>query len=201
MSWKIVQEFENKIADFYGSNFAVATDCCTHAIELCLRLTLPKKIITCPKHTYLSVPMTFIKLGLQWKFEKNNWEKYYNIANTNIIDAATLWKAKSYIKNSFMCISFQYKKPLNLGRGGVILCENKDDYLKLKAMSYDGRDMISNTPWSEQNISSIGYHYYMTPETADHGLKKMQDEIPEQHWSYKDYPDLSKLEVFTDGKN
>ena len=33
---KVVESFEKDIADFYGSPYAVATDCCTHAIELCL---------------------------------------------------------------------------------------------------------------------------------------------------------------------
>ena len=45
------EQFEKKISKFYGSKFAVSTDCCTHAIELCLRLKQPKKV-TCPNHTY-----------------------------------------------------------------------------------------------------------------------------------------------------
>ena len=36
-------------------------------------------------------------------------------------------------------------------------------------MTYDGR--VPNIPWREQNIKSIGYHYYMTPETAEVGFK------------------------------
>ena len=37
MSFEIITQFENEIAKWYGSPFAVAVDCCTHAIELCLR--------------------------------------------------------------------------------------------------------------------------------------------------------------------
>jgi dTDP-4-amino-4,6-dideoxygalactose transaminase len=33
----IVTEFEQKIAEFFGAKYAVATDCCTHAIELRIR--------------------------------------------------------------------------------------------------------------------------------------------------------------------
>jgi len=42
-----VDEFEKAIAKFYGSTFAVAVDCCTHAIELSLRYN---KVLaaTCP---------------------------------------------------------------------------------------------------------------------------------------------------------
>ena len=32
-------------------------------------------------------------------------------------------------------------------------------------------------PWRKQNISRSGYHYYMTPETAELGLKKLPEAI------------------------
>ena len=35
---KEVRQLEEAIAEFYGAKYAIATDCCTHAIELCLRL-------------------------------------------------------------------------------------------------------------------------------------------------------------------
>ena len=31
--------------------------------------------------------------------------------------------------------------------------------------------------WREQNIKSMGYHYYMTPETAEVGLSKLSEAI------------------------
>ena len=37
MSFVSIDEFEDKIAHFFGSPYAVAVDSCTHAIELCLR--------------------------------------------------------------------------------------------------------------------------------------------------------------------
>ena len=38
---KSVKEFEVLIANYYGAKYAVAVDCCTHAIELCLRVYKP----------------------------------------------------------------------------------------------------------------------------------------------------------------
>ena len=38
-------------------------------------------------------------------------------------------------------------------------------------MSYDGR--VPDIPWRSQDISTFGYHYYMTPETAQLGLDKL----------------------------
>ena len=37
-NWQVVDLFEQKIAGFFGAPYAVATDCCTHALELSLRL-------------------------------------------------------------------------------------------------------------------------------------------------------------------
>lgn len=193
---KSIKEFENLVARFYNAKYAVATDCCTHAIELCLRLYKPQHTINCPRHTYLSVPMTFEKLNLSWEFFDTHWAGYYYIGNTNIIDAATYWMRDGYILGSLMCLSFQYKKHLNLGRGGMILLDNKEQYEALLKMRYDGRS--DDKPWAEQDIDTIGYHYYMTPETAELGLKKFSDAVntPARRWSYKDYPDLRNMKVF-----
>lgn len=95
-----------------------------------------------------------------------------------------------------MCVSFQYKKHLSLGRGGIILTDNKDAAIILKKMSYDGR--LSNIPWREQNIQIVGYHYYMTPEIAELGIKKLPDAIqtPPKKWVVTDWPDLTNMEIF-----
>lgn len=185
-----VSEFEKIIADFYGAPYAVATDCCTHAIELCL-IYLKIKEVRFPKRTYLSVPMLGTKLNLDWGWNDDQWIEYYKLGNTSIYDAATLWRKDSYIQNSFMCLSFQFKKHLSLGRGGAILCANKEEYDNLIKLSYDGR--ARGAVWADQKISSMGYHYYMTPETAMLGISKFQEAkttIP-RVWSFNDYPDLT----------
>jgi dTDP-4-amino-4,6-dideoxygalactose transaminase len=190
-----VTEFENKIAEFFGSLYAVAVDSCTHGIELCLRYK-KASYISCPKNTYLSIPMLASKLNIDLKWKDNcEWTDYYSV-HGNVIDAAVLWRAGSYIPFTFMCISFQYQKHLNLGRGGVILCDDKEAAEQLKKMSYDGR--LPGIPWRDQNIDTIGYHYYMTPEIAELGLKKLPEAIlltPRQ-WVVGDWPDLTKMEIF-----
>jgi dTDP-4-amino-4,6-dideoxygalactose transaminase len=194
-----VNKFETAIAEYYGAKFAVATDCCTHAIELCLRLKQFNNI-SCPNRTYLSVPMTFMKLGLSWEFTDELWQDYYTIGNTNIIDAAVYWRQYGYIPNTMMCLSFQYRKHLSLGRGGMILLDNHDDYISLKKMSYDGR--TDDLPWAKQNVETIGYHYYMTPESANSGLKLLNlvKNLEPRAWSYEDYPDLKSMKVFDASK-
>ena len=197
MSFETVIKFENKISKFFGSTYAVAVDSCTHGIELCLRYTKETKI-SVPKRTYLSVPFLAEKLGLERSWRDDVWEDYYtlNYGEKRIIDAAVLWRKGSYVPNTFMCVSFQYQKHLSLGRGGVILLDNEYDYKNLKKMSYDGR--LPNLPWRDQNIDTIGYHYYMTPEIAQLGLDKLDEAIKKEprKWVYADWPDLTEMKVF-----
>lgn len=197
MSFDIVTKFENRIADFFGSKYAIAVDSCTHGIELALRYQNVKKI-SVPKRTYLSVPFLAEKLNIEREWRDDDWEDYYwlNYSDKKIIDAAVLWKKNSYIDNTFMCVSFQYQKHLSLGRGGVILLDNENDTHILKKMSYDGR--LPNIPWRDQNIDCIGYHYYMTPETAQLGLDKLDEAIltEPRKWKTTDWLDLTKMEIF-----
>jgi dTDP-4-amino-4,6-dideoxygalactose transaminase len=197
MSFEIINVFETEISKFFGSPYTIAVDSCTHGIELCLRYTKETKI-NVPKRTYLSVPFLAEKMGIEREWRDEEWEDYYtvNYGDRRIIDAAVLWRKDSYIPNTFMCISFQYQKHLSLGRGGVILLDNYEDYLNLKKMSYDGR--LPNIPWRDQNIDMVGYHYYMTPETAKLGLEKLEDAIntPPRKWSVNDWPDLTQMKIF-----
>lgn len=197
MSFEIISEFEKSISEFFGSPYAVAVDSCTHGIELCLRYTTETKI-SVPKRTYLSVPFLSEKMGLEREWRDEEWEDYYvlNYGDKKIIDAAVLWRKDSYIPNTFMCVSFQYQKHLSLGRGGVILLDNEKDFIILKKMSYDGR--LPNIPWREQNIDTVGFHYYMTPETAKLGLEKIKQAIDTKpkKWLVTDWPDLTEMKIF-----
>ena len=196
--FKIVNNFENIIADYFGAPYCVAVDSCTHGIELCLRLNHPTGILKIPTRTYISIPFTLMKLNIQWMWIPEEWQDYYYLHGTNIIDAAVLWRSKSYISNTMMCLSFQNKKHLSLGRGGAILLDNINNFNLLKSMSYDGRKLDDSTPWHKQDISSIGYHYYITPETALEGIKKFNNvkDQPVKKWSYIDYPNLPDMSVF-----
>ena len=197
MSFEVVKEFEDRIAQYYGSSYAVAVDCCTHAIELCLRYKKVEKF-TVPPNTYPSVPNLAQKIGIEFEWKEQDWKDYYYLGGTNIIDAAVYWKSNGYVKDSLMCLSFQFKKHLSLGRGGMILTDDKEAKDELKKMSYDGR--VPNIPWTEQNINSMGYHYYMTPETAQKGLDKLPEAVKTEpkEWVMSDWPDLRKMELFND---
>jgi dTDP-4-amino-4,6-dideoxygalactose transaminase len=194
MDFNVVTEFENKIAEFFGAKYAVSVDSCTHGVELCLRYTRATKIRV-PKRTYLSIPFLASKLNIKLYWKDENWEDYYYLTD-RVIDAAVLWKKDSYIDGTLMNLSFQYKKHLNLGRGGMILTDDETAAIILKKMSYDGR--LPNIPWRDQNIDQIGYHYYMTPETAQLGLDKFENakNTTPTKWNVTDWPDLTTMDVF-----
>jgi len=200
MSFETVKKFEEAVADFYGAPYAVAVDSCTHGMELCLRRARSRGVgiqhVEIPCRTYLSVPMMVDKVGMSWDWTEEEWEDYYFIGNTNVIDAAVFWQESGYVPETFMCLSFQFQKHLSLGRGGMILTDDKDEALVLKKMSYDGR--MPNVPWRDQNVDTMGYHYYMTPETAQLGLDKLEECIntKPRKWSLTDWPDLRDMEIF-----
>lgn len=194
MNFNTVTEFENQIAEFFGASYAVAVDSCTHGVELCLRYTLADHIIV-PKNTYISIPFLANKLWIDLLWKNEDWVDYYYLTD-KVVDAAVLWKQNSYIPGTYMNLSFQYQKHLSLGRGGMILLDNEKDAIELKKMSYDGR--LPNIPWRDQDIDTIGYHYYMTPETAQLGLDKLpQAKItPPRQWTVNDWPDLTQMKIF-----
>ena len=198
IDFSVVSEFENQVSLFFGAKYGIAVDSCTHGIELCLRYVNAKYIYS-PKQTYISVPFLSNKLGISLIWNDEKWQDWYVVwedEHKKIIDSAVLWRKDSYIPRTYMCFSFQYQKHLSLGRGGMILCDDDESALDLKKMSYDGR--LPNIPWREQDISSFGYHYYMTPETARLGLEKLQAAIVTEprKWTINDWPDLTKMKIF-----
>ena len=90
MSFESISHFENEVAKFFNAPYAVATDSCTHGIEICLRLKQVEKIKV-PSRTYLSIPFLSKKLNIEMQWSHDEWTDYYYLTD-NIIDAAVLKK-------------------------------------------------------------------------------------------------------------
>lgn len=192
---QVVNQFEEIIANFFGSKYCVLTDCCTHALELSLRLHRPSKPVQLTQWTYMSVGMMLDKIGINYYLNDIKWQNYYNITN-KVIDAAAYWKENCYIENSLFCISFQYQKHCPIGRGGAILLNNPKDYELLQKQVYDGRDRNLNQ--LDDNVEILGYHYHMTPEDAARGIELFNfvKNIPAAEKSWKDYKNLKEYKYF-----
>jgi dTDP-4-amino-4,6-dideoxygalactose transaminase len=188
-----IKEFEEKLAEYCGSPYAVATDCCTHAIELCLRYEGYDGPVILPHRSYLSLPMVLQKLGLKAHYDETDWKYEYKLAPTRIWDAARGLREDMYRSDQLMCLSFGWMKRMELGRGGAILCDKKTDYYQLRKMANDGRD-LDISPWPVQNSYSLGFHYNMQPEMCVRGINALaNDDLKPLESQVVEYPDLRQV--------
>ena len=191
MTFDKIYEFERALAKFTGAPYAVMTDCCTHAIELCLRFDHITRV-QFPAHTYLSIPMAMHKLGISYDYTDKPWIGEYQFIGTRIWDSARLLKENMYREGQLQCLSFGYGKPLEIGRGGAVLTDDVEVYDILSQQRYDGRD-LSISPWEQQKVFRVGYHYKPTIEEAVIGLEKLP--AVNQTPKYIKYPDLREIKI------
>lgn len=189
-NFNAIAEFEQALGAVTGAPFVVMTDCCTHALELCLRY---EKVERClfTAFTYLSVPMTMHKLNIAYGLVGDNeWVGEYQILGTRIWDSARRLQTGMYRAGQMQCLSFGFSKPLDIGRGGAILLDDEVAYNKLIQQRSDGRD-LRITPWQDQKVFEVGYHYRPTIEEAVRALEKLPtiDQEPKYHV----YPDLREI--------
>jgi dTDP-4-amino-4,6-dideoxygalactose transaminase len=200
--YKIVQMFEEEVALYTNSPYAISVDSCTNALFLCCKY-LGVGEVTIPSKTYLSVPMSIIHAGGEVIFDKtsktNHWIGTYQLKPYPIYDAAKRFTSNMYVHGTFMCLSFHIKKNLGLGKGGMILTDNKEAYEWFKKARYEGRGEVY---YKEDNISSLGWNMYMTPQEAAHGLCLMQN-YPMNKTDLDElngYRDLTEFDIFKNNK-
>jgi dTDP-4-amino-4,6-dideoxygalactose transaminase len=171
--YKIVKMFEEEVAEYTNSPYAVAVDSCTNALFLSLKYSQVEGCeVIIPKQTYLSVPMSIIHAGGIPVFENKNWSGIYQLKPYNIYDSAKRLTSDMYESGSFMCLSFHIKKQLQIGKGGMILTDNLDAVEWFKKARYEGR---SEKGYKDDDIDMLGWNMYMTPQEAAHGLALMQN--------------------------
>jgi len=198
----IINDFEQAVSKYAGSKYGVATSSNTNGIFLCLELLKHKGIIKTgqtieiPNRTYMSVPMSILNAGLKVKFNQDKWSGAYQLKPTNIYDSAVRFTRDMYVKDSLYVVSFQYKKGIPIGRGGMILTDSKEDYEILKKLRFNGRtDGISQ---ADDVYTMRGWNMYMIPEQAARGLTLMTliNDKNKDIAGFQDYPDLSKQKIF-----
>jgi dTDP-4-amino-4,6-dideoxygalactose transaminase len=191
----VIGIFERKVAAFAGSKYAVAVDCCSHGIFLALKYLKASGVVEVPSRTYISVPTQIIYAGCSVKFVDYNWSGIYQLKPYPVWDGAVRW-SKGMYQGGFHVLSFQIKKRIPIGRGGMILTDDQDAYNWLKRASHDGRTPGIN--FIDDTIDMLGYHYYMTPEDAARGILLMDKtaDYNEDSGNQDSYSDLSQLSVF-----
>jgi dTDP-4-amino-4,6-dideoxygalactose transaminase len=191
MSFDSILKFEKELAEYTGAPYAVMTDCCTHAIELCLRHERPNHL-EFTAFTYLSVPMVMHKLGIEYRLIPEDWTGEYRFHGTRVWDSARRLERDMYKPGQMQCLSFGRGKPLEIGRGGAILLDDPRAYRVLLEQRYDGRN-LTIIPWQEQRVFRVGYHYKPTTEEAELGSEKLPTIIEKP--KYVQYPDLRDIQI------
>jgi dTDP-4-amino-4,6-dideoxygalactose transaminase len=196
--FKVVDMFEQQVAEYTGAPFAVATDSCTSALLLCCAYTKVDDV-KIPSNTYVSVPNSIVHAGGTVTFEDLEWQGLYQLKPYPIYDSAKRFTSNMYIPGSFMCLSFHTKKLLPIGRGGMILTDNEDAVAWLKKARYDGR--TEGVDLKEEIFETVGWNCYMTPEQAARGIQLLAL-YPENNEDppIENYGDLSKFESLWKGR-
>jgi len=194
--FQAIKDFEEALCTFTGAPYCITTDCCTHAIEIAFRLAHDSSPVSFPARTYLSVPMTLHKLGIDYELTDTLWHGSYQFEGSNIYDYARMFELGMYKPNSIQCVSFGLSKPLQIGLGGCILTDSEELYKKASRMRYDGRDIFNFSPWIEQKSFQVGYHYYLRPEECVIGLNLLEKrQFVQQLDKHFDYPNCRDIQI------
>lgn len=202
--YRVVQIFEEEIANYTGAPYAVSVDNATNGMFLCMKyLQVENQEITIPARTFMSVPCAIIHAGNRVKFDKKHpaikgrkLKGQYKLEPTPIWDSALSFSKNMYIPGQLQCLSFSGPhKFLKLGKGGMILTDDKDAYEWLKRARYFGRRPVDQLI---DNFDMLGWNYYMLPEIAARGAVLMLGIDDYNEDLEIEYQDLSKYKVYTE---
>ena len=193
---QVTKDFEESLAKYTDSTYAVALDSCSNAIFLSLKwIGIEGTEITIPKHTYMSVPCQILHAGGKICFHDSprHLEGGYRLEPTPVWDSALSFTKGMYVADQLMCLSFTGpSKILKLGKGGAILTDNPEAYEWFKRARYHGRNPIDHR---EDTFDMLGWNMYMTPETAARGLVLMAG-MGDNPDVTQEYQDLSKFDIY-----
>lgn len=187
-----VAEFERKMAEWCAAPYAVATDSCSSAIFLCCKYLQVKEVFV-PARTYISVAAAVVHAGGRIEFDELRWQGAYQLKPYPIFDSALRLK-KGMFDGGFVCLSFQAKKHLPIGKGGMILTDDAPAARWLLKARSNGRNFA--VPYAEDDIDVLGWNMHMMPEQAERGLALMDELKDDAPDIAQDYPDLRRMSVF-----
>ena len=193
-AYRVVDSFEHVLSSYTGAPYVIGVDSCTAALHLaCERFKVSE--VEIPKFTYVGVPASIKNAKGKVLFREEDWAGIYQLKPYPIYDAARRFTAGMYIPGTVMCLSFHWTKHLSIGRGGAILCDDREMAEWFQRAAFDGRKRGSS-PRGDSGLI-LGWHYYMTPNLAAQGLMLMSGmsehnaDLPRS-----DYPDCSLIEAF-----
>lgn len=205
-AFTIVRDFERGVEAYTGAPFAVAVNSCSMALFLALmwrkeRDALPP-LVEIPKHTYVSVPMAVMHAGSRPVFVDKFWRGVYELGSLKVWDAAKRFTSGMFHNSpeivglgNIICTSHHWNKILGVEQGGMILHDSPAADKWFRRARFDGRS--EGVPPKSDVFDQLGWHCYMSPETAAAGLVRLSF-LPKVNadMPMDDYPDLSKGPIF-----
>src|SRR6185436_4640523 len=193
----VVRDFEAAVAEYTGAPYCVAVNSCTMALFLACKWC-EVETVTIPKLTYVSVPQSIIHAGGTVRFDDRPWIGTYRLEPYLIWDSARRFTSgmyNFYRQDGFDCVSFHKSKILGLSQGGAVLHSDPEADAWFRKARFDGR--TEGVEPKDDTFDTLGYHCYMSPDVAAHGLwrlsylPKHNPDLPND-----DYPDLSRIPLF-----
>lgn len=175
-----VEELEKAWAKFTGAKYAVATNSCTSALDVAVRLIKLPNPVKVSAFTFISSALAPLNAGYRVKFididekslctPKADIQVMYagNQSGEGIIyDMAHSGGAKH--KGILSCWSFHAVKNLPAGDGGMLTMNDKKLYEKAKALAWCG---INKSTWQRS-----GKKYNWDYDVTEQGLKAHMNDI------------------------
>jgi dTDP-4-amino-4,6-dideoxygalactose transaminase len=193
--YEVIRMFESAVADYAGSRFGIAVDSGYAAIFLSLKVNPKIQKVVIPAKTHISVPTAIINAGCQVELIDKDWIGEYRIIDEDsispiIVDSCCRFRKGMYGNGEFRCLSFDARKHLPIGRGGMILTDNAWAASWLKQARNYGREDGRMDP------EFIGWKFYMEADQAARGLSLI-DGVYDNNYDLKpDYPDLRTYDLF-----
>ena len=169
-----VKLFENTIAEYAGSKYAIAVDSGTNAIFLCCKY-LKVQEVTIPSQSFCSIAAATLHAGGDLKFRDYEWSGRFQLEPYPIWDSAGRFHRGMYIDDSHYCLSFHANKHLKIGKGGMILTNDKNAAKWFNLARYYGmQDAYSDEPGK---IVMAGWNMIMTPDMASRGYRRSASQL------------------------
>lgn len=177
---KIVEEFEQRVAEYVGAKYACSIHSATMAIFLCLR-DQEYTTITVPSIIPQVVPSAICCAGQDLMFNDNtNWvgDSYilHQFEDCKIIDSAQKLAKNQFVDEAndedLMIFSFYPTKPVGSIDGGMIVSNDKEKIDNLKIISRYGMSLLKDNSW-ERNLLLPGWKLYMNSVQAYVANKNM----------------------------
>lgn len=177
---KKVQELEKKWAELTGAKYAVATNSCTAALDIAVRIVDLPEEVTVSAFTFVSSALAPLNIGKKIKFVDIDPESHCTpkadiqvmyggnqFGEGTIYDMAHSSGAKH--KGVVSCWSFHAVKNMPAGDGGMITMNDEKLYKRAKALSWCGIDKST----FERNGNKYSWDY----EISEPGLKANMNDI------------------------